>query len=374
MGGRTFEMLQHCSILAPRKLARLANNEVHLPICQEMIFDGHPFTSIHFFDAPNLHRLILQTISQDQHFAKTHFTRLQEKGLDGHSRGLAPLHLDIQSNMPLSSSLIGPLGPSVLFNSHIDFLPHEILAEIFSFTIQEDRHMYNFLGVCKLWRGLINDNAHLWSTLRIRKWTEEEQVKMWLRRSRGFLKVVIDTEMDSRSWTSSLQAPYTGLQEVIRSASSWQKLVIHSFPSDNASETSRFTPDSGADLSNLKGVEISSHCQQSVMLNLLLDWIWTQRKLELHELKLHSLFASKIFLVKDLSYIYHCLTTFIVNGQQFGKPVDILPHFNRLELLHAQHLPLPDYKATTHLPLVQTLCHLHLEATSIQWIGGREFG
>jgi hypothetical protein len=107
---------------------------------------------------------------------------------------------------------------------------------------------------------------------------------------------------------------------------------------------------------------------------LLLDWIWTGRKLKLHELKLHSPFASKIFLIQDLSYISHHLTTFIVNGQQLGEPVDILPHFERLELLHAQHLPLPDYEATSHLPLVQTLCHLHLEATSIQWIGGREFG
>jgi hypothetical protein len=42
MGGRVFPMLQHCSILAPRKLARLANYHVHLPSCQEMVFDGHP--------------------------------------------------------------------------------------------------------------------------------------------------------------------------------------------------------------------------------------------------------------------------------------------------------------------------------------------
>jgi hypothetical protein len=34
----------------------------------------------------------------------------------------------------------------------------------------------------------------------------------------------------------------------------------------------------------------------------------------------------------------------------------------------------PITKPSTDLPLVQTLCHLHLEATSIQWIGGREFG
>jgi hypothetical protein len=107
---------------------------------------------------------------------------------------------------------------------------------------------------------------------------------------------------------------------------------------------------------------------------LLLDWIWTRRKLQLHELKLHSPFASERFLVKDLSYIHHHLTTFIVNGQQLREPVDVLPHFKRLELLHAWHLPLPDYETTTHLPLVQTLHHLHLEATSIQWIGGREFG
>jgi hypothetical protein len=377
MGGRTFKNLQYCTILAPRKLARLANNKVHLPVCQEMSFDGHPFTSIHYFDAPNMNRLILRTIHRDQDFAKTYFAQLQQKRSDGHSGGLAPLvplDLDIQCKMLSSSSPIGPLGPSVLFNNHIDFFPNEILGEIFFFTIQEDRQdMYNFLGVCKLWRDLVNDNAHLWSTLRIRNWTEKEQVKTWLGRSRGLLTVEIDTEIDPHSWTSGWRAPYTGLQEIIRSASSWQKLVILSFPSDNASETSQFTPDSGADLPKLKSVEVSGHCQQSARLNLLLDWIWTGRKLELHDLKLHSPFASKSFLLKDLSYIHCHLTTFIVDGRQLGEPVDILSHFKRLELLHARHLPLPDYEATTDLPLVQTLCHLHLEATSIQWIGGREF-
>jgi hypothetical protein len=78
--------------------------------------------------------------------------------------------------------------------------------------------------------------------------------------------------------------------------------------------------------------------------------------------------------VTEVLSIHHRLTTFIINGHQLDEPVDILPHFERLELLHAQHLPLPDYEATIYLPLVHTLCHLHLEATSIQWIGGREFG
>jgi hypothetical protein len=189
---------------------------------------------------------------------------LQEKGLDGHSSGLAPLaplHLDIQCNMISSSSPIGPLGPSVLFNNHIDFLPQELLDEIFFFKIQEDQQdMSNLLGVCKLWRDLVKDIAHVWSTLRILKWTEAEQVQPWLRRSRGLLKVEIDTEIDSRSRKSGSPTPYTGLQEVIRSTSSWQKLAILSFPSDNSRETSRFTPDSGAHLPNLKSMEVSSHC------------------------------------------------------------------------------------------------------------------
>jgi hypothetical protein len=80
MGGRTFQKLQHCSILAPRKLARLANKEVRLPICQEMIYDGHPFTSIHYFHTPNLNCLILRTTSRYQDFAKTYFIVLQGKG------------------------------------------------------------------------------------------------------------------------------------------------------------------------------------------------------------------------------------------------------------------------------------------------------
>jgi hypothetical protein len=133
MGGRKLKELQYCSIVAPRKLARLANNKVHLPVCQEMIFDGHLFTSVHYFHAPQLNHLVLRTIHRDQDFAKTYFTQLQEKGLDGHSRSLAPpapLHIDIQRNMLSSSSPIGPLGPSVRFNNHIDFLPNEILGEI----------------------------------------------------------------------------------------------------------------------------------------------------------------------------------------------------------------------------------------------------
>jgi hypothetical protein len=153
-----------------------------------------------------------------------------------------------------------------------------------------------------------------------------------------------------------------------------RRLLFSPFPSDNAIETSRFIPGSGADLPKLKSVEVSIHCQQSARLNLLLDWIWTRERLELHELKLHPPFASKTFLVQDWSSVHYHLTTLIVNGRELREPVDILPHFKRLELFHAQHLPLPDYEVSTDLPLVQTLRHLHLEATSIQWIGGREFG
>jgi hypothetical protein len=53
--------------------------------------------------------------------------------------------------------------------------------------------------------------------------------------------------------------------------------------------------------------------------------------------------------------------------------VDILPHFQKLEISKAQHLCLPIYPPGVHLRLTETLHVLHLKCVSVQWMDGQIF-
>jgi hypothetical protein len=71
-------------------------------------------------------------------------------------------------------------------------------------------------------------------------------------------------------------------------------------------------------------------------------------------------------------HVFHSLTTLKVTlSRRMDRPVDILPHLQRLENFHAHHLCLPSYPPDVHLPLIQTLHVLHLKSVSIQWLAGQ---
>jgi len=55
------------------------------------------------------------------------------------------------------------------------------------------------------------------------------------------------------------------------------------------------------------------------------------------------------------------------------EPIDLLPHFSKLEVLEVTNLLLPSYQDVTPLPFVQTLSYLYPKTVSIEWMAGREF-
>src|SRR5258708_38245187 len=72
------------------------------------------------------------------------------------------------------------------------------------------------------------------------------------------------------------------------------------------------------------------------------------------------------------THIFGSLTTFKAHVPIMSHPIDLLPHFNQLEVLELTDLLLPTYDNTS-LFLVGTLHHLHLRGVSIQWMGGKVF-
>ena len=67
------------------------------------------------------------------------------------------------------------------------------------------------------------------------------------------------------------------------------------------------------------------------------------------------------------------LTVLIVNGRGIHGPFELLPAFTQLQIFGADHLPFLLYEPSTNLPLLQTIQKLHLRASSVQWMAGREF-
>jgi hypothetical protein len=72
-------------------------------------------------------------------------------------------------------------------------------------------------------------------------------------------------------------------------------------------------------------------------------------------------------------HIYSQLTVLEVNLTKFREPVDLLRHCSRLEALKLSGVHVHRLSPEDELPFLQTLRHLWLKGTSIQWMAGQIF-
>jgi hypothetical protein len=252
-----------------------------------------------------------------------------------------------------------------------NWLSIEILAYIFLYAVEACLMApYQLVAVCRRWRNVINSMTHLWSTLRLTTWTEIENVRLWLERSRGgLLTVKIDPQRDMRKPSSD--SAYAGFQYAFSSMDRWQDLVVASTP---IPEAFGMTIDiqTAMPLGRLTSLELGERSLNSATLTHLLDHI-SKTAVLLSYMSLRSPYAISSFLQPQRHHILNSVTTLIVDGRGISRPVSILPQLLCLRTFDASHLLLPTYGATTALPLLSTLKQLKLRAVPIQWMAGREF-
>ena len=246
------------------------------------------------------------------------------------------------------------------------YLPSELLREIFLYSIESNQMKSGHLAsVCRYWRSVITTTSHLWSTLRVGTWTEREQVATWLQRAYP-KKVIIDTQKDGEMPSIN---PFAALQDALTSSNEWHELTISSFPPEDLA--SQLDLQGARPMNVLKTLHVVSGCVHSPSFTHLLELVRTEAPLS--ELRLHPSFASAYFLQSSWFPVLQNLTVLIVNGRDIQEPFELLHAFTQLHTFEADHLRIPFYELNADLPLLCTLQKLHLRASSVQWMAGRQF-
>jgi hypothetical protein len=249
-------------------------------------------------------------------------------------------------------------------------LPVEIFSKIFYIALDIGHSRTRLMHVCQNWWGIIEEMTSAWTSLKLQAQTAPESVQQSLHRAQTHPLVV---EIDIGRTEGTIEILYSVLAIAATSASRWETLTITSLPeSENdvpqvdSLHSLHFPP-----MNQLRHLRVmQSVC--SPLLNSLLQNIGTFAVGSLVSMEIHSSPAILNLIQPAHAPIFGSITTFKAHLPKTSRPVDLLPHFNQLEVLELTNVSLPIYPPQS-LPLVHTLHHLYLRAVSIQWMGGQVF-
>jgi hypothetical protein len=226
------------------------------------------------------------------------------------------------------------------------------------------------MHVCQNWRRIIEKMSSAWTSLKLQARTAPESVQQSLHRAQTHPLVV---EIDIGKTEGTLEILYSILAIAAKSASRWETLTITSLPEseDDVPQVDSLPSLDLQPMNQLRHLRI----MQSVS-SPLLDWlvqnIGTFAVGCLASMEIHSSPGFLKLTQPAHAPIFGSITAFKSQLPTMSQPVDLLPHFNQLEVLELTNVSLPVYVPQT-LPLVHTLHHLYLRAVSIQWMGGQVF-
>ena len=248
-------------------------------------------------------------------------------------------------------------------------LPMEILRDIFDIALESGELRTGLMLVCQDWCGTIEGMSNAWTSVKVQAWTAPEMVQQALVRAGGRPLAV---EIDIERTDSTLEGPYSALSVAATSASQWEALTITSL---HQSEQMVIVLENLFS-KNLQPMKKLTHIRimQSVTPPLphqLLQNFATAAG-SLYFVEIHSPLVIQYLLQPSYVSIFSSLTTFKALFPRMNGSVDVLRHFNQLEVLELTNLLLPLY-GPGPLPLVDTLHQLHLKAVSVQWMGGQVF-
>ena len=249
-------------------------------------------------------------------------------------------------------------------------LPVEIFQEIFYIALDSGEPRRGLMHVCQDWRRTIEGMSNIWVSLKLRAWTAPESVQQTLVMAGGRpLIVEIDIERPERE----LKGYYSALGIAATSASQWRALTITSWhqSEQEVQELENIFSKHLPPMNKLTHIRMMRSVT-SPLPHQLLQNIATAAVGCLNFMEIHSPLDIQYLLQPSHVSIFNSLTTFKALSPRMNHPVDLLPHFNQLEVLELTNLLLPLY-GSEPLPLVDTLHQLHLKGASIQWMGGRVF-
>jgi hypothetical protein len=192
------------------------------------------------------------------------------------------------------------------------------------------------------------------------------------------LDVEIDTGMDMFKMVDPNEFKrFAGLELAAKEAKRWRTLTVTNFP-NQLDIDAHSTPEKPAlvfngPMNDLQSFKISTICEDSVVFNQLIDVVGNSSHDKLTDMELSSPNSIYHLSQPEFRSIFRGLVTFKVDVREMRTEVDILPQFERLEILEAYRLRLPNYHTDVDLPLVRTLKWMKIKTVSVQWMAGRTF-
>ena len=253
----------------------------------------------------------------------------------------------------------------------IHLLPAEILSVIFLLVVRgvyDDR--VRLMLVCRHWYAIMLSTPGIPSYLSINTSTTIETVRAAIQGPKWLLDVTLHIDDKSTGQDFNSDAFDEFLMSAIEVASRCKSLVVDSFPPSREWKAFQIVPP----LKNLESSCLSQGCDIGSVFGLLMTAITTTATPRLTEMALHDHNAVLYFVQPDCAHIFCSLTILTIwLSKRRETSANILPHLQRLEFFHAQHLCLPFYPHDSPLPLTQTLRHLSLKSVSVQWMAGKVF-
>ena len=249
-------------------------------------------------------------------------------------------------------------------------LPVEILQDIFNIALDSGEPRTGLMHVCQDWRKTIEGMSNIWTSFKLQSWTASESMRQTLGRA-GERPLVV--EIDIESTGSAPEGPYSALCIAATSASQWEALTITSLhrSEQEVQEVDNLLSEHLRPMNKLRHLRIMQSVSSPLPYHLLQN-IATSAVESLASMEIHSSLIIQCLLQPTHVSIFSFLTTFKAQFPRMSHSVDLLPHFNQLEILELTNLLLPLY-GPAPLPLVGTLHQLHLRAVSIQWMEGQVF-
>jgi len=222
--------------------------------------------------------------------------------------------------------------------------------------------------VCRRWNSIILSTPGIHSQVTIRRATQKEVVQAFIhgRKSRLDVTVDINDEKDGSDFNAeSFLACFMAMAE---GASRWSSLRLISPPPHGDHKALQILQP----LERLKVINVARGF--GGFIEQLITAISNSSSPNLTTVVLADPVAV-LYLVQPAGlHITHSLTTLKIQlSKRTDVPVDILPHFHRLEIFEARHLCLPFYLPDAPLPLTYTLQSLYLKSVSVQWMAGHVF-
>jgi hypothetical protein len=256
-------------------------------------------------------------------------------------------------------------------------LPIELLELIFSLIPDEQNQKIETLErTCHEWKEIVSS---LWRPLKLATWTSLEKVQPVLNRGYGLLSVTVDPAIDAmdRPIDSLETERYAALVLAMSTGiSRWRTLDILSLPDPKQidsmlGEHSHTIHPIG--MNHLRYLNIPIRHESSRLLDLLLPSIGATTSVSFTEMHLCSTQAMLYLAQSHCAKVFTHLISFKCLLPRTDDVIDILPHFEQLEILDVSGLRFPTYGADVELPLAKTLREMSLRGVPIGWMHNREF-